>query len=200
MFSRRMASGVRLGDFLDLHAAGGAGHEDDLAGRAINQDAEVEFAFDVDAFFDEQTLDDAAAGAGLDGDQVHAQHVAGDVGGFVGGMRELDAAGLAAAAGMDLRLYDNDGRFQAMRAFAGLFLREGNFAARDSDAVAGENRFGLILVNLHRVSWSVWLGSGQPVLEFFDSQNTEVYSGTRRRGKARRMRWRVSLREAMMGC
>ena len=47
-------------------------------------------------------------GPGLVGDESHAQHVAGDVGGFVGRLRELDAAAFAAAAGVDLRLDDHD--------------------------------------------------------------------------------------------
>ena len=100
--------GIVFGDFFDFHAAGGAGHEDNFAGGAIHQDAEVEFALDVEAFFDQQALDDAAAGAGLHGDEIHAEHVAGDVGGFVGRARELYAAAFAAAAGVNLRFDDDD--------------------------------------------------------------------------------------------
>ena len=67
--------GIVLGDFFDFHAAGGAGHEEHFAGGAIDENAEVEFALDVETFFDEEALDDAAAGAGLRGDEIHAQHV-----------------------------------------------------------------------------------------------------------------------------
>src|SRR5579859_6276349 len=100
--------GIFLGDFLDFHAAGAAGHKDDASGFAIDQQAEVEFALDVQAFFDEQALDDAASGAGLNGDQIHAQHAGGDFGGFVGRMGQLDATGFAASAGMNLRLDDDN--------------------------------------------------------------------------------------------
>jgi len=49
-------------------------------------------------------LDDAAGGAGLRSDQLHAENVAGEIGGLVGGSRQLDAACFAAPAGVDLRL------------------------------------------------------------------------------------------------
>ena len=65
-------------------------------------------------------------------------------------MRELYAAAFAAAAGVDLRLDDDDVGLEALRGFAGFFLGEGHFAARSGDAVAREDRLGLILVNLHR--------------------------------------------------
>src|SRR5712692_4182130 len=70
--------GIFLGDFFDFHAAGGAGHENGKTGSAIDQEAEIKFALDVQTFFDEYALDDAAAGTGLRRDEVHAQDVAGD--------------------------------------------------------------------------------------------------------------------------
>ena len=149
MNSRRIAPGFIFRDFLDLHAAGGAGHEENFARGAIDEDAEVEFALDVEAFFDEHALDDASAGAGLHGDEIHAEHGAGDVGGFVGRVREFDAAGFTAATGVNLRFDDDDGSAEALSGGAGFFLAEGDFAARSRDAVAGENRFRLIFVNLH---------------------------------------------------
>ena len=101
-------AGIVLGDFFDFHAARGAGHENDVAGGAIDEQAEIKFALDVEAFFDEQALDDAAGGAGLRRDQLHAENVAGEIGGFVGGARQLDAATFAAAAGVDLRFHDDN--------------------------------------------------------------------------------------------
>jgi len=64
--------GVLLGDFLDFHAAGSAGHKNDVAGGAIDKESQIKFALDVETFFDEQALDDAAGGAGLRSDQLHA--------------------------------------------------------------------------------------------------------------------------------
>jgi hypothetical protein len=141
--------GIFFGDFFDFHATRGAGHEENFAGGAIHENAEVKFALDVEAFFDEHALDDAAAGAGLHGDEIHAEHGAGDFGGFVGGMRELDATGFASAAGVDLRFDDDDGSAKALGGGAGFFLAESDFAAGSRDAIASENRFRLIFVNLH---------------------------------------------------
>jgi len=59
-------AGIFLGDFLDFHAASGAGHEDHAAGGAIDEQTEIKFALDVQAFFDEQALDDAAGGTRRD--------------------------------------------------------------------------------------------------------------------------------------
>src|SRR5207253_8112849 len=101
-------AGIFLGDFLDFHAAGGAGHEDDAANGAIDEEAKIKFALDVEAFFDEQALDDAAGGAGLRSDQLHAENVAGDVGSFIRGAGQFYASGFAAATGVDLRFNDND--------------------------------------------------------------------------------------------
>ena len=98
---------MRLGDFLDVHAAGGAGHKNNFANAAIDENAEIEFALDVEAFFDENALDGAAAGAGLRGDKIHAEHVRSDVRGFIRRVSELDAAGFAAAAGMNLRFHND---------------------------------------------------------------------------------------------
>jgi len=74
--------GMLLGNFFDFHSAGGAGHEDGPGGFAVDDQAEIEFALDVQTFFDEQTFYDAADGSGLNSDEIHAQHVAGDFGGF----------------------------------------------------------------------------------------------------------------------
>ena len=90
------------------------------------------------------------AGPVCDGDQIHAEHVRSDFGGFVGRMRELHAARFAAAAGVNLRFHDDDVGLEPLRAFARFFLGEGDFAARSGDAVAREDSFGLVLVNLHQ--------------------------------------------------
>ena len=145
-------AGIILGDFFNFHAARGAGHEHDAAAGAVDEQAEIKFALDVEAFFDEHALHDAAGGAGLRRDELHAQDVAGDVGGLVGGARELDAAGFSAATGVDLRFHDANTRLQALRGFASFFLGESNFAARGSHTIARQNCLGLILMNLHRGS------------------------------------------------
>ena len=59
---------------LDIHAALGRGDDRDAAHRAIDQQREVELAFDVAAFLDIEPLDGLARWAGLLGHQVVAQH------------------------------------------------------------------------------------------------------------------------------
>ena len=96
------------GDLLDLHAARGRRHENRLALGAVDQDAEVKFFLDGQRFFDQQPAHDAALGTGLVRHQFHAQHFAGEFAGLVHRLGDLDAAALAAAAGVDLRFdYDS---------------------------------------------------------------------------------------------
>ena len=75
--------GIRLGNFFDVHTAGSTSHENYFAHAAIDEDAEIKFALDVQTLFDKDALDGATAGAGLGRDEIHAQHVRSDVGGFV---------------------------------------------------------------------------------------------------------------------
>ena len=71
-------------DFLDFHAARGAGHEDRRADGAVHQHAQVDFALDIEPFFDQHAADDAAFRARLRGDELHAQDLLGERGGFFG--------------------------------------------------------------------------------------------------------------------
>ena len=54
------------GDFLNLDAALLAHHQHRLLGRPVDDQAQVELAGDLQAFFDQHALDDAAFRAGLD--------------------------------------------------------------------------------------------------------------------------------------
>src|SRR6185437_1284321 len=59
---------------LDIHAALGRGNDRDAADRAIDQQRELQLAFDVAAFLDIEPLDGLAGRAGLLGHQLVAQH------------------------------------------------------------------------------------------------------------------------------
>ena len=75
-------------------------------------------------------------------------------------MRDLNAAGFAAATGVNLGFdHDNIGS-QPGRAFARLFFGECDFTARRGDAVARKNRLGLVLVDLHFES--IWARDREP--------------------------------------
>ena len=149
------------GDLLDVHAAGGGGHEDGEGVGAVEDDAGVEFFGDGEGLLDEDAADEAAFGAGLVGDEGHAEDAGGDGFGLGGGGGELDAAALAAAAGVDLGL-DDDGGTDFFGDGAGLSSGGGDAAARDGDAVAREDLLGLVFVDFHGVG--VVVGSGKSLV------------------------------------
>ena len=66
-----------------------------------------------------------------------------------GRLGELDAAALAAAAGVDLRLDDDDGGAEPLRGLLGLGRRLGQPALGHGDAVLAKQLLRLILVNVH---------------------------------------------------
>ena len=137
------------GDVLDLHAALGRGHHDHPEGAAIDQHAEIELAIDVDAGLDIDPVDFFALGAGLMGDQLLAQHTR------CRGLRlgraagELDAPGLAPAAGMDLGLDRPDRAAQRFGRFPRLGGGIGDGAPGNRDPELTHQALGLILVNVH---------------------------------------------------
>ncbi len=63
---------------------------------------------DVGAFLDQQVAHLLALGAGLVGDQLHAEDVVGVLAHFVERAGQLDATALAAATGVDLGLHHPD--------------------------------------------------------------------------------------------
>jgi hypothetical protein len=66
-----------VSDCFDVHPALGRGDDCDAAGRAIDQQSQVEFLGDVDAVGDVEALDLLALRAGLDRDQRLAEHFLG---------------------------------------------------------------------------------------------------------------------------
>ena len=93
-----------LGDFFDVHAAGGGGDDGHAAALAIERERQIDLALDVRARLDVHRFDRQAFGAGLFGDQALAEHVGGGGAHRVEIARQLHAAGLAAATRMHLGL------------------------------------------------------------------------------------------------
>ena len=96
-----------LGDLFDLDAPLLAGHEDRALGGAVDDEPEVELAFDPEPLLDEHALHDLAGGAGLVRDERLAQHRGRGGFGLGGILDDLDAPALAPPAGVDLGLDDN---------------------------------------------------------------------------------------------
>ena len=69
--------GIVLRDFFDFHSAGGAGHKHGRAHRAIDENAEIKFALDVEAFFDQQAANDAPFRARLRSNEIHSEDALG---------------------------------------------------------------------------------------------------------------------------
>ena len=145
--------GILGRDFFDLHAAGLRGHEDQLGGRAVEHDAQVQLAFDGRRLFDQQPLHLLALRPGLVRDQLHAEDLLRCILRFLQGLGHLDAAALAAAAGVDLRL-DHDalgaaGKQPSWPRRIGFFQRVGHLALGNRHTVPLQDVFCLILVNFH---------------------------------------------------
>ncbi len=132
---------------------------------AVERDAEVELAVDVEGLLDEDLLDDASRGPRLRSDQRHAEDALGEVVRLLRILRELHAAALAAAPGVDLRL-DDRAPAEPARDLPGLGGAVGDLTARHGDAEVREDRLGLVLVDFHgeraRIIWESGPTGGRP--------------------------------------
>src|SRR5262249_52547674 len=98
-----------LRDLLDLDSALRRRHEGDPAPIAVDDRAEVELARDVEPLLDVEAAHLLPLGARLVGHELHPEDLLRERAGLGGPpLRDLDAATLAAAARVDLRLDDND--------------------------------------------------------------------------------------------
>ena len=149
-----------LGHLLDVHAAGLAGHDADLGGGAVRDDAQIQFLFDVQALLDQDFLDFLSFRAGLMGDQVHADDLASQGLYFVDGLGELDTAALAAPPGVDLGLDHDRIAPQGLGDLASFVRRERHLALGHGDAVFAEQFLCLIFMDFHDLlPWRNVIGS-----------------------------------------
>ena len=119
------------------------------AGRAIENDAEIQLALHLQPFFNQHAADDASFGTGLVGDERHANHRARQLFRVLRRPRELDTTALATAARVDLRLHDDHAGAEALGDVDGIGGRERHLAAGHGHAVARKDRFRLVLVDFH---------------------------------------------------
>ncbi len=137
----RQGLGPLDGELLDLHAALRAGHGEVGPVGAVQQEGDVVLLGDVRSLRDH----DPVHGVALD---VHAEDGVGVRLGLVGGVRQLDPAGLAAAADLDLGL-DDDGAADPLRGGSGFGRGGGHRAGEDGYAVCLEHVSCLVLVEVH---------------------------------------------------
>jgi len=87
--------------------------------------------------------------AGLRRDQCHAEDLASNGFEFVERLDDLDPTALAATAGMDLRFDDPNRTAKVLSQLYRFYDGVRDPAARDGDAVLGQDAFCLVLVNIH---------------------------------------------------
>ena len=133
--------GTLGGELLDLHPALVGGHGEEGAVGAVEQVGDVVLLLDVRARVDEHAVHRVA----LD---VHAQDLLGVRAGVLGGLGDLDPAGLAAAADLHLRL-DHGYAAEPRGDRSGLVGGRGDLAEADRDAVLPEQLLGLVLEQIH---------------------------------------------------
>ncbi len=141
-----------LGHLLDLDPAFGRADQGYSPGFAVDQEPQIQLASDVAAFLDIDALDLAPGRSGLVGDEIMAQQCPRRGGDILLGADDFDAAGLAAAAGMDLRLDHPDRPAEPPRHSDRLRGGIGDPAARHRDAEFRQQLFRLIFVDVHRIS------------------------------------------------
>ena len=134
-------AGVVLSHRLDVHAALAREHRHRLAGGAVEQDRGVVLLVDLRSLLDVKLVD----GEALD---VHAEDRPGVLLEFGAILRELDAAGLAAATDQHLRLHHN--RVAELLTHGhGLLDGRGGLAVRHGHAVLREELLSLIFEKVH---------------------------------------------------
>ena len=138
--------------FFDVHAAFGGDHDGDARGLAVDQHRQVEFLVDRRAFLDVEPVDLLAVRPGLVRDQRGAEQPRRFLLHVVDRFDDLDAAGLAAAAGMDLRLHHPDRPAELVGGLHRFIDAECRIAARHRHAVVAQHRFGLVFVDVHELA------------------------------------------------
>ena len=136
-------------DLLDLDAAFLRAHHDDARALAVDDEGEIILLLDVRASLDEEASDLLARRARLMRDERFAEELLRVGRDLVDRLCDLDAACLATAAGVDLRLDDDDGRSERLRVRHGFLYREGRLALWDVYAIGAQDFLALVLMDVH---------------------------------------------------
>ena len=141
--------GLLLANFLDFHAAGGRGYDHDPLALPVEDKSDVELALDLAGSLDIEPVDAFAARPSLMGDQALAEQIVGRVPNLVLGATELDTAGLAARARMNLGLDHPGFAADFARPIGGLLGAIGKPPTRHGHPEPGEDFLGLIFMDIH---------------------------------------------------
>ena len=126
-----------------------------LLGRPVEGEAGVVLLGDVGGELDPEDLD----GVALD---VHAEDVPGVGAHLVGVVGQLDAAGLAPAAHLHLRLHD-DGVADPLGGSDGVVHGGHGLTGADGDPVPREELLALVLVEVHSLASRCWFPTWRQV-------------------------------------
>ncbi len=137
-------------DLLDVHAAFRGGDDRDARRLTVDQHREIEFLLDRRAVLDIEAVDDLSFRPGLVRHQRRAEDALCFLLNVLDRFDYLDAAGLAAPARMDLRFHDPHRAAEVFRGFRRLIDAEGRKSARHRHAEFRQDRFRLVLVDVHR--------------------------------------------------
>ncbi len=136
-------------DFFDFGAAFGRGDESDARRGAVDQCREIIFAVDRRAFLDIEAAHFLAVRPGLMRDQGRAEQTLGLALHIIDRFYDFDAAGFAAAAGMNLRLHHPDRTAKLVGGLDGFVNAHGRDAARHRHAELAQHGFRLVFVDVH---------------------------------------------------
>ncbi len=128
-------------NLLDLHAAFRGGDEADGTGATIDQHRQVQLLDDLTGGGHQHQVDRQLDAGGLVGGHLGAEHLGRSGLDVFDGLAELDAAGLAAAACVDLRLDHPGALAQRLGDCNGFIRGSRDLAGRNRDAVLGKQLF-----------------------------------------------------------
>jgi hypothetical protein len=134
---------------LDVHAAFGGADEGDARRGPVDQAGQIELAGDIGAFLDIDAGHRQAFRPGLMGDELHAEHGLRRAADLFRRLGHLDAAALAAPAGVDLGLDHHDGRPELLGRLDRFFDRECRQPVPHRDIEGLQQRLGLVFMDVH---------------------------------------------------
>ena len=136
-------------DLLDVDTALTGRHQRDAPALAVHHGAEIVLVGDVGAFLQIDAAHRAACGAGLVGNQDLAEHGARRRYRLIPAGADLDPAGLAAPAGVDLGLHHPDRAAERIDGGLHVVRHQHRHAARHRHAEPRQHLLGLIFVEIH---------------------------------------------------